>query len=325
MPAWEQLTLEGVHANGTSIVIRARSKRKPRCPACAGSAVSYHSQYERRLRDLPCLGQPVQLRLRLRRFRCRNRECPQKIFAERLPAIAAPRARETCRMGEMLGVTGYVLGGLPAHRLLQCWGIGISRETILRRVKSQSRVIPTPKVRVLGVDDWAWRKRQHYGTMLMNLESRRVIDLLPVRSASSFADWLRHPPEIEIITRDRSTPLRRWRPARRAHSGAGAGSLPSGEEPVGGNGAGCTTDADRGTRSTAPAGGIAKRQAQASYTDRGAAAAMPGGSLSAIPGCDKPAKARRYATGHRRQGRNPAGDGGALVTCRRFSRTSHPK
>ena len=205
MPAWEQLTLEGVHANGTSIVIRARSKRKPRCPACAGSAVSYHSQYERRLRDLPCLGQPVQLRLRLRRFRCRNRECPQKIFAERLPAIAAPRARETCRMGEMLGVTGYVLGGLPAHRLLQCWGIGISRDTILRRMKSQSRVIPTPKVRVLGVDDWAWRKRQHYGTMLMNLESRRVIDLLPVRSASSFADWLRHHPEIEIITRDRST------------------------------------------------------------------------------------------------------------------------
>ena len=325
MPAWEQLTLEGVHANGTSVVIRARSKRKPRCPACAGSAVSYHSQYERRLQDLPWLGQRVQLRLRLRRFRCRNRECPQKIFAERLPAIAAPRARETCRMGEMLGVTGYVLGGLPAHRLLQCWGIEISRDTILRRVKSQSRVVPTPKVRVLGVDDWAWRKRQHYGTMLLNLESRRVIDFLPVRSTSSFADWLCHHPEVEIITRDRST----------LYADGGRQGAPTAVQVLDRYHLvkNLSEAMERDVQQMQiQARAALRREAaspngkpQASYTDRGAAAAMPGGSLSAIPGCDKPAKARRYATGHRRQGRNPAGDGGALVTCRRFSRTSHPK
>lgn len=59
------------------------------------------------------------------------------------------------------------------------------------------------KVRVLGVDDWAWRKRQEYGTILMDLEQRQVIDLLPVRSAASFADWLRHHPGVEIIARDR--------------------------------------------------------------------------------------------------------------------------
>jgi transposase len=60
-----------------------------------------------------------------------------------------------------------------------------SDDTVLRRVKAPKRGSETAKVRVLGVDDWAWRKRQRYGTLLMDLEQRQVIDLLPVRSAES--------------------------------------------------------------------------------------------------------------------------------------------
>ena len=59
-------------------------------------------------------------------------------------------------------------------------------------------------MRVLGVDDWAWRKQQNYGTLLMDLEQSKVIDLLPDRSAESFARWLQGHPEVAIITRDRS-------------------------------------------------------------------------------------------------------------------------
>jgi transposase len=78
-----------------------------------------------------------------------------------------------------------------------------SRDTVLRRVKKRVAPEAETKVRVIGVDDWAWRKHQEYGTMLMDLEQRRVVDLLPVRSAPSFADWLRQHPGVEIITRDR--------------------------------------------------------------------------------------------------------------------------
>jgi len=108
-------------------------------------------------------------------------------------------------LNKVVGLVGYALGGLPACRLLQRLGVSISRDTVLRRVKARNRGRREPKVRVLGVDDWAWRKRQHYGTMLMDLERRRVIDLVPVRSASSFANWLRSHPGVDIITRDRSS------------------------------------------------------------------------------------------------------------------------
>jgi transposase len=87
--------------------------------------------------------------------------------------------------------------------LLKALGIMSSDDTVLRRVKGRARRRGEPKVRVLGVDDWAWRKHQKYGTMLMDLEQKRVIDLLPVRSASSLADWLREHPGVQILARDR--------------------------------------------------------------------------------------------------------------------------
>ena len=156
------------------------------------------------MRDLPWQGRQVEIHLQTRRFRCRNKECDRKIFAERLPAVATPKARETTRLCEIVGLVGYALGGLPGERLLNRLGIKSSDDTVLRRVKTRKRGSSQAPARVLSVDDWAWRKKQRYGTMLMDLERSQVIDLLPVRSADSFAEWLGLHPEVEVITRDRS-------------------------------------------------------------------------------------------------------------------------
>src|SRR3977135_2590793 len=167
LPTPGQLLVEGVEQRADVVVVRVSSTAPPVCPACAGSCVSYHSRYDRQLRDLPWQGRQVQLRLRTRRFRCRNNTCRQKIFAERLPGVTAADGRESRPLCEVLGRVGYALGGLPGARLLGHLGITSSADTVLRRVKAQARNPTRSRVRVLGVDDWAWPKGESYAPFVL--------------------------------------------------------------------------------------------------------------------------------------------------------------
>lgn len=187
LPAPSLLVLEGVDEVEGIVIVRVRSKATPQCPDCMSFHVSYHSRYDRQIQDLPWQGRQVRIRLATRRFRCRNIECKRKIFAESLPVVAPARARESSRLSETVGLVGYTVGGRPAAQLLKQLGIDRSADTVLRRVKARAHERKRRVVRVLGVDDWAWRKQQRYGTMLMDLEQGEVIDLLPERSAHGFA------------------------------------------------------------------------------------------------------------------------------------------
>ena len=142
------------------------------------------------------------LAVRARRFFCDEASCERRIFCERLPDIAA-RARKTARMEEALLAIVFELGGRAGARLAEELGLVVGRDALLRRAKSA----PLPdvgKVRVLGVDDFAFRKGHTYGTVLVDLERRRVVDLLPERSQGSLVAWLERHPEIEFAARDRS-------------------------------------------------------------------------------------------------------------------------
>ena len=121
-----------------------------------------------------------------------------------MPGVARAYARQTDRLTEIIMVVGYIAGGLPGARLLDRLSVKASDDTVRRRV---SRNLPLPPeqrpIRFLGVDDWAWRKYQSYGTILVDLERRRVVDLLPDRSAESLTLWLTQHPTVEVISRDR--------------------------------------------------------------------------------------------------------------------------
>ena len=174
------------------------------CPLCASVSQDVHSHYLRTLTDLPLSGSVVVLKLRVRRFFCRNPLCLRRIFTQRLPDLAQPWAQMTNRLGEALRRLSFATSAEAAARLAPRLGMTGSASTLLRCQRA-TRVSEPEPFKKIGLDDFAFRRGRSYGTLLVNLETHRLIDVLPDRTVATVAAWLAAYPDIEVMSRDRAT------------------------------------------------------------------------------------------------------------------------
>jgi len=172
------------------------------CPLCSSLATRVHGHYTRTIADLPCAGQPVRLLVQVRKFFCEVTTCARKIFVERMAPFVEPWARVTVRLHQMVQVIGLATGGMLGARVTDRLGIQTCWMTIIRRIMALP-TLPVEHVSELGIDDFAFRRGRKFGTILVDMQSHQVIDLLPDRQKETAAAWMSAHPEIDLVSRDR--------------------------------------------------------------------------------------------------------------------------
>ena len=179
------------------------TQAKSACPLCSTPSGSVHSTYQRSLASLPTHGVLVTLELQVRRFHCHSPDCARVVFCERFEQGIRAYARRTNAQSKALRSIGIALGGNAGARLGQKLGVNASASTVLR-IMHRAPEPQTTTARIIGVDDFAFKRGHTYGTVIVDLETRKPVDLLPDQQANTLAVWLKAHPGIEIVTRDRS-------------------------------------------------------------------------------------------------------------------------
>jgi transposase len=187
-----------------AIHLRVRSRvEAAACPSCGLPSRRVHSRYVRKVADLPSSGCSVHLQVVTRRFCCQAPTCPRRIFAERFEETdLAARSRRTTRLERLVHHLGLALGGRPAAAFARRLMMPVSNDTLLRVVRRRARPRMEPLV-VAGIDDWAFRRNHRYGSIVVDLERRHIVALLPDREQATVTAWLAAHPGISVLSRDR--------------------------------------------------------------------------------------------------------------------------
>lgn len=198
------LEIISISTTEQELQIRVNSNRASSCcPRCSTPSSAVHSYYRRKPLELPCAGRAVRLILTVKKFFCRVETCPQKVFTERFPEFLLPSSRLTSRLRTVVQAITGAFNAQGGARLGTQLGLHLSRTTFLNSLH-RAPIPPVGQVEHVGIDDFAWKRGKRYGTVMVNLDTHKIIDILPDREAASVQRWLEGHPEVALVSRDRA-------------------------------------------------------------------------------------------------------------------------
>ena len=189
------------------IVIKIKSSTKTQfCPTCGRESDYHQVTYKRVIDDLPLLGKTVQLIVTAYKYKCFNVECNQKIFCEELYGFTGKYRRRSERCEDLIAAIGLNTNCETGSLICRLMGISVSGDTIIRILLRKAEQLPEEKCSdVIGVDDWAYKKGNKYGTVICDGKTHNPITILEGRDGTELKKWLKKNKHVRTVTRDRAS------------------------------------------------------------------------------------------------------------------------
>lgn len=201
----EYVEITNVIESPSEILVQMETKTMSAvCPVCGTESTKRNCGYTRaRMQDLPILGNKVSLQVYAQMFSCVNPSCEVSTFTEELPGLSGSYRQWTMRCEALIMAIAVNTSCEAASMICKAMNIDICGDTIIRMLLRNVHETPFYGEEI-GIDDFALRKGQNYGTMICDLDSHRPIALLPGRDGEALREWLKRNKQVKLVTRDRA-------------------------------------------------------------------------------------------------------------------------